>query len=167
MIKIVTPMPGLHDPTGMAALSICDAPLLAVNGCALRFEHENLSVLQDATTLHANAIGTGADQETHAAAAGPVNSLNRPDAGQSTCRTSTVSGSGVKRGARRCLLPGAKVTGRGIGLRGHCLADKGDYAVGAQKGPCMIMHGPRVARHHRALTPAGSAARADAAPQTK
>ena len=58
-----------QDPAGMAALSICEALLLAVNDRNLLPEREIVGILRDAATTHENATGLDAEREAHAAAA--------------------------------------------------------------------------------------------------
>jgi hypothetical protein len=62
-------MPDQTDYAGIAALSICEALLLALNDHKLLPEHEIVGVLQDAAAAHENALGTEADRKTHQAAA--------------------------------------------------------------------------------------------------
>ena len=57
------------DHAGLAALSICEALLLALNDQGLLPEHEILDVLRDAAATHKNAVGTDAERETHRAVA--------------------------------------------------------------------------------------------------
>lgn len=76
-------MPDETDHAGMAALSICEALLLAMNDHKLMPEHEIVGVLRDAAATHKNAIGPKA--ETHRAVAALIdriiaggNSVRRP-----------------------------------------------------------------------------------------
>ncbi len=62
-------MPMETDHAGRAALSICEALLLAMNDHELLPEHEILGVLRDAAATHKNAVGTDAETETHRAVA--------------------------------------------------------------------------------------------------
>ena len=55
--------------SGMAALSICEALLLALNDAQVLPESEIIGVLRDAATTHQNAGGSEADVEMHRAAA--------------------------------------------------------------------------------------------------
>lgn len=57
---------------GMAALSICEALLLALVDRQLLPKNEVLGVLQDAATTHENAIGPGIDVQAHHAVAGLI-----------------------------------------------------------------------------------------------
>ncbi|MEM7530375.1 MAG: hypothetical protein AAF416_22500 [Pseudomonadota bacterium] len=54
---------------GMAALSICEALLLAIIDRGLLSEHEVLGAMHDAATAHENAVGTDAEMDAHRAAA--------------------------------------------------------------------------------------------------
>ncbi|MCW1931024.1 hypothetical protein [Pararhodobacter zhoushanensis] len=56
-------------PAGMAALSICEALLLALNDAKTLPEREILGILQDAAATHENAAGTEAEQALHATVA--------------------------------------------------------------------------------------------------
>ncbi|MEL6208946.1 MAG: hypothetical protein AAFR44_01950 [Pseudomonadota bacterium] len=56
------------EHAGMAALSICEALLLAIIDRGLLSEHEALGALHDAAA-HKNAVGTEAEREAHRAAA--------------------------------------------------------------------------------------------------
>ncbi|WP_417522491.1 hypothetical protein [Marinovum sp.] len=62
-------MSHLPDPAGIAALSICEALLLALHDRGLLPEPEIVGILRDAAATHENANGTGPEPETHAAAA--------------------------------------------------------------------------------------------------
>ncbi len=64
-----------HDPAGMAALSICEALLLAMNDRNLLPEKEIVGILQDAAATHENANGTEAKKRTHVAAANLINDI--------------------------------------------------------------------------------------------
>jgi hypothetical protein len=55
--------------SGMAALSICEALLLALNDAGILPEQEIMGVLADAAATHENAIGSNTDVESHHAAA--------------------------------------------------------------------------------------------------
>ena len=55
--------------SGMAALSICEALLLALNDAGILPEKEIMGVLTDAATSHENAVGSKIDVEKHRAAA--------------------------------------------------------------------------------------------------
>jgi hypothetical protein len=66
-------MPDQTDHAGMAALSICEALLLAINDYELLPEHEIMGVLRDAAATHENA--TGPDAEAHRAVAALINRI--------------------------------------------------------------------------------------------
>lgn len=51
--------------SGVAALSICEALMLAINDHDLLPEKEIMGVLKDAATAHENATGLDADKEMH------------------------------------------------------------------------------------------------------
>ncbi|MCZ0814386.1 hypothetical protein N5A93_19410, partial [Roseovarius sp. EGI FJ00037] len=60
---------------GMAALTICEALMLAMNDRALLPEHEIMGVLRDAAATHENATGTDAETESHRAVARIINRI--------------------------------------------------------------------------------------------
>lgn len=64
-----------HDPAGMAALSICEALLLALNDLNLLQEREIVGVLRDAAVTHECANGSELEQETHSAVAKLINEI--------------------------------------------------------------------------------------------
>ncbi len=64
-----------EEYAGMAALSICEALLLALNDRAVLPESEIVGILRDAAATHENAAETGDDRETHLAVAGLINSI--------------------------------------------------------------------------------------------
>ncbi|RYH07229.1 hypothetical protein [Tropicimonas sp. IMCC6043] len=66
-------MPDQTDHAGMAALSICEALLLAMNDRKLLPEHEIIGVLRDAASAHENA--TDPDLGTHRAVAALINRI--------------------------------------------------------------------------------------------
>lgn len=66
-------MSGQTDYSGIAALSICEALLLALHDKGLLPEHEIVGVLSDAASTHENAIGSDADMEMHRAVAELIN----------------------------------------------------------------------------------------------
>lgn len=68
-------MPVQTDHAGMAALSICEALMLAMNDRKLLPEHEIMGVLQDAATTHEKTTGTDAETETHRAVAAIINRI--------------------------------------------------------------------------------------------
>jgi hypothetical protein len=58
-----------HTYAGMAALSLCEALLLAMNDAGILPEKEIMGVLTDAAAAHENAVGSAAEVERHRAAA--------------------------------------------------------------------------------------------------
>jgi len=64
-----------NEHAGLAALSICEALLLAMNDRGLLPQHEIEGVLRDAAATHENAAGTGSDAEKHRAAAALINRI--------------------------------------------------------------------------------------------
>ena len=66
-------MPDHTICSGMAALSICESLLLALNDHKLLPESEIVGVLRDAAAAHENATGSEADQEMHRAVASQIN----------------------------------------------------------------------------------------------
>ncbi|MFQ1702896.1 hypothetical protein ACJ5NV_20155 [Loktanella agnita] len=68
-------MSNASEHAGQAALSICEALLLAMNDCGLLPEHEIAGVLRDAAATHENAIGTEREMERHRAVAEMINSI--------------------------------------------------------------------------------------------
>lgn len=66
-------MPGQADLSGMAALSICEALLLAMNDRQLLPEHEIVGILRDAAATHENVTGPEADM--HRAVAALINGI--------------------------------------------------------------------------------------------
>jgi hypothetical protein len=78
-------MPNPEDYSGMAALSICEALLLALNDHAILPEHEIIGVLRDAAAAHENAVSPETDMDMHRGVAGLIkriiaggNSVRRP-----------------------------------------------------------------------------------------
>lgn len=69
----LTRMSTQSDYAGMAALSICEALLLAMNDQGLMPEQEIVGVLRDAATSHENAVSSDADRETHLGVARLIN----------------------------------------------------------------------------------------------
>ena len=68
-------MPAHSNYSGMAALSICEALLLAINDHGLLPEREVVGILHDAATTHENAIGTDGEMEAHRAVADLINRI--------------------------------------------------------------------------------------------
>ncbi|GGO62876.1 MULTISPECIES: hypothetical protein [Roseovarius] len=63
------------EHAGRAALSICEALLLAMNDLGLLSEHEIVGVLRDAAATHENAVGTELEIESHRAVAELINAI--------------------------------------------------------------------------------------------
>lgn len=63
------------EHAGQAALSICEALLLAMNDRGLLPEHEIVGVLRDAAAIHVNALGTELEMERHRAVAEMINTI--------------------------------------------------------------------------------------------
>ncbi|MDU8944695.1 hypothetical protein [Ovoidimarina sediminis] len=68
-------MPDQTEHAGMAALSICEALLLAMNDHGLLPEHEIVGVLRDAAATHENVIGTEGEVLEHQAVAAMINRI--------------------------------------------------------------------------------------------
>jgi len=68
-------MSRLNENAGQAALSICEALLLAMNDGGLLPEHEIVGVLRDAAATHENATGSEPETETHQAIAALINQI--------------------------------------------------------------------------------------------
>jgi len=65
-----------HDThSGIAALSICEALLLALNDAQVLPEREIMGILEDAAASHENAGSPEADREMHAAVAALINRI--------------------------------------------------------------------------------------------
>ena len=61
--------------SGVAALSICEALLLALNDAKILPEDEILGVLKDAAVTHENAGGSDTEIEAHNAVAALINKI--------------------------------------------------------------------------------------------
>jgi hypothetical protein len=68
-------MPNTTDHAGLAALSICEALLLAMNDSGLLPEQEIMGVLRDAAATHENAVGTVVEMEENRAVAALINRI--------------------------------------------------------------------------------------------
>lgn len=68
-------MSDLQHPTGMAALSICEALLLALQERHLLPEREIVGILRDAAATHENAQGPESERQMHAATAKLINEI--------------------------------------------------------------------------------------------
>ena len=60
---------------GMAALSICESLLLALNDAKVLPEREIIGLLRDAAATNEKADGSDADTKTHKAAATIINKI--------------------------------------------------------------------------------------------
>jgi hypothetical protein len=67
-------MTNANNNAGMAALTICEALLLALNDAKILPESEILGVLHDAAATHENAADAG-DTEMHKAVATLINGI--------------------------------------------------------------------------------------------
>ena len=63
------------EHAGQAALSICEALLLAMHDRGVLPEHEIVGVLRDAAATHENAVGTDLETERHRAVADLINAI--------------------------------------------------------------------------------------------
>ena len=63
------------EHAGQAALSICEALLLAMKERRLLPDHEIVGVLRDAAETHENAVGTESEMERHRAVAAMINAI--------------------------------------------------------------------------------------------
>ena len=63
------------DHSGMAALSICEALLLALNDHKILPEHEIVGILHDAAASHENAVGSADEIEVHRVVAALINHI--------------------------------------------------------------------------------------------
>jgi hypothetical protein len=61
--------------SGIAALSICEALLLALNDAKVLPEKEIVGILKDAATSHENAVGSDIEIEEHKAVATLINKI--------------------------------------------------------------------------------------------
>ena len=73
--KVKTPMTDKHSDAGLAALSICEALLLALNDANILPETEIMGVLRDAAATHENAVGSKGDVAKHRAAAALIRQI--------------------------------------------------------------------------------------------
>ncbi|NOD68296.1 hypothetical protein [Ruegeria sp. HKCCD7303] len=64
-----------QDHSGMAALSICEALLLAIKDRELLPEHEIVGVLRDAAAAHEAAVGNNDEKDMHQAVAFLINRI--------------------------------------------------------------------------------------------
>lgn len=68
-------MPDNDTAAGQAALSICEALLLALNDAKILPEHEIMGILKDAAATHEQAGGAPSDLAAHAAVAALINKI--------------------------------------------------------------------------------------------
>lgn len=68
-------MPTLPDIAGLAALSICESLLLALNDRDILPEREIVGILSDAAATHANAAPGDDREATHKAVAALINKI--------------------------------------------------------------------------------------------
>ncbi len=64
-----------HDYSGRAALTICEALMLALNDHNILPETEIMGILRDSATSHENATGSESELETHTAVAALINRI--------------------------------------------------------------------------------------------
>lgn len=62
-------MPGRTNHEGLAALTICEALMLALNDRKVLPESDIIGVLDDAASTHENGTGSDEEMEAHRAAA--------------------------------------------------------------------------------------------------
>jgi hypothetical protein len=68
----------MSDPniySGLAALSICEALLLALNDAKILPESEIMGILKDAAASHEHAGGSDMERDAHTAAAAIINRI--------------------------------------------------------------------------------------------
>lgn len=68
-------MSDIQNHAGMAAFSICEALLLALQDHNLLPEREIVGILRDAAATHENAQGTETEQDLHMATAKLINEI--------------------------------------------------------------------------------------------
>lgn len=68
-------MTNASEHAGQAALSICEALLLAMNDRGLLPEHEIVGILRDAAASHQNAVGTELEMAHHRSVADLINAI--------------------------------------------------------------------------------------------
>ncbi|WP_050931985.1 hypothetical protein [Aestuariivita boseongensis] len=64
-----------QDPAGMAALSICEALLLALQDRNVLPDSETVGILRDAAETHEKADGSKSKRQLHAATADLINEI--------------------------------------------------------------------------------------------
>lgn len=68
-------MPIASEHAGQAALSICEALLLAMNDLGLLPEHEIVGILRDAAASHEGAVGSELEMDSHRAVVELINAI--------------------------------------------------------------------------------------------
>jgi len=68
-------MPYHNEYSGIAALSICESLLLALNDGKILPESEIMGVLEDAAATHSQAVGSEINVEMHSAVAALINHI--------------------------------------------------------------------------------------------
>ena len=68
-------MPTQNEYSGIAALTICEALMLAINDHNILPEGEIVGVLRDAADTHLNAVGLGHNSEMHQGVADLINRI--------------------------------------------------------------------------------------------
>lgn len=68
-------MPEQENYSGMAALSICEALLLALNDRNILPESEIVGILRDAAVTHENAVGPETEMNRHRSAAALIDRI--------------------------------------------------------------------------------------------
>ncbi|AHD00903.1 hypothetical protein [Leisingera methylohalidivorans] len=68
-------MPEQTEYAGIAALTICEALLLAISDHDLLPKHEVVGVLRDAAASHENAAGSDSDADMHRTVAALINQI--------------------------------------------------------------------------------------------
>jgi len=61
--------------SGIAALTICEALLLALNDAKVLPESEIIGLLRDAAATHDNAVGSAVELEKHSAVSALINGI--------------------------------------------------------------------------------------------
>lgn len=69
-------MSNASETAGLAALSICEALLLAMSESGLLSGQEIVGVLRDASATHENAFGDERELARHRAVAGLINAIS-------------------------------------------------------------------------------------------
>ena len=64
-----------QDPAGVAAFSICEALLLALQDSNLLSEFEIVGILRDAAVTHENAEGSESERKLHTATTKVINAI--------------------------------------------------------------------------------------------